>query len=415
MTETSLARMTLSPPLIGLAALMRMVFDGKDLQPVAAALTARAEHDANDANALMDLSTILQLSFQPAIAMQVQMEALKTQRIYHIPAAKQPEKIRLLAMMGAGELLVNTPVECLLEDSDIVLDMVYVAPFLPLPETVPDHDVLFVAVGESDENLPLLHELADIQRVWPRPVLNLPGRIALLARDSTCALLGDVAGVVMPLAKRTTRQELAEIVARQRQLDSVLDNAGFPVIIRPVDSHAGRGLARIEQIADLEDYLRATPEHDFYISPFVDYRGTDGLFRKYRIVLIDARPYICHLAISSHWMIHYLNAGMTESAEKRSEEEYCFANFDTGFAMRHASALQMIYERMGLDYLGIDCAETPSGELLIFEVDSNMIVHAFDSVELFPYKQAQMQKVFAAFRDLLIKTVQAAKVQDERD
>lgn len=414
MTENSHSRTTPSPPLIGLAALMRMVFEGKDLKPVAAELTARAERDASDANALMDLSTILQLSFQPAIAMQVQMEALKTQRLYHIPAAEQPEKIRLLAMMGAGELLANTPVECLLENSDVALDMVYVAPFLPLPEAVPDHDVLFVAVGESDENLPLLHELADIQRVWPRPVLNLPGRIALLARDSTCALLGDVAGVVMPPAKRVTGQELAEIVARQRQLDSVLDNAAFPIIIRPVDSHAGRGLAKIEHVTELQEYLRAISENDFYISPFVDYRSADGLFRKYRVVLIDARPYICHLAISSHWMIHYLNAGMTESAEKRAEEERCFANFDTGFAMRHAPALRLIYERMGLDYLGIDCAETPSGELLIFEVDSNMIVHAFDSVELFPYKQAQMQKVFAAFRDLLSKTVQVAKVQDER-
>ena len=108
-------------------------------------------------------------------------------------------------------------------------------------------------------------------------------------------------------------------------------------------------------------------------------------------------------AISSHWMIHYLNAGMADSAEKRAEEERCFASFDSGFALRHAQALRTIYERMGLDYLGIDCAETATGELLIFEVDSNMVVHALDPVDTFPYKQAQMQKVFAAFRALLIK------------
>jgi hypothetical protein len=57
---------------------------------------------------------------------------------------------------------------------------------------------------------------------------------------------------------------------------------------------------------------------------------------------------------------------------------------------------------MGLDYLGIDCGETSTGELLIFEVDSNMIVHAMDTAEVFPYKQPQMQKVFAAFRTMLI-------------
>ncbi|MFN3398189.1 MAG: hypothetical protein ACK4ZS_06605 [Sulfurimicrobium sp.] len=57
--------------------------------------------------------------------------------------------------------------------------------------------------------------------------------------------------------------------------------------------------------------------------------------------------------------------------------------------------------RAGLDYLGIDCGESPDGKLLVFEADSNMIVHAMDPVDLFPYKQAQMQKVFAAFRAML--------------
>ena len=78
------------------------------------------------------------------------------------------------------------------------------------------------------------------------------------------------------------------------------------------------------------------------------------------------------------------------------------ANFDNDFARRHAAAFRAIYERMGLDYLGIDCGETPTGELLIFEVDSNMIVHALDPADLFPYKQPQMHKVFDAFRTMLI-------------
>jgi len=56
--------------------------------------------------------------------------------------------------------------------------------------------------------------------------------------------------------------------------------------------------------------------------------------------------------------------------------------------------------------LGIDCGETPDGKLLIFEVDSCMIVHALDPVELFPYKQTQMHKLFAAFRQMLLNARQ---------
>jgi hypothetical protein len=104
-------------------------------------------------------------------------------------------------------------------------------------------------------------------------------------------------------------------------------------------------------------------------------------------------------------MIHYLNAGMAESVEKRDEEACCMADFDDTFAVRHAVAFRAIHERVGLDYLGLDCAETADGKLLIFEVDSCMIVHAIDPVEAFPYKQPQMRKLFGAFRQMLIEAV----------
>ena len=103
-------------------------------------------------------------------------------------------------------------------------------------------------------------------------------------------------------------------------------------------------------------------------------------------------------------MIHYLNAGMAESAEKRAEEAQFMADFESDFAQRHAQAFAEIHQRTGLDYVGIDCGETLDGKLLIFEVDSDMIVHAMDPVDMFPYKQAPMEKLFAAFRALLLKT-----------
>ena len=404
MTEAILDETNIISPLIGFAALMRLVFAEKDLKALASELSARTKENLLDANAMMDLSTILQLSFQREIALKLQKEALKIQRVFSIPAAVQPAKIRLLVIMGACDLLSNTPVECLLENSDIALDMLYVAPDLPFPETVPDHDVLFVAVSESIENRPLLKELSHILRNWPKPILNSPIRISLLPRDCTYALLNDISGVAMPCSVRVSRQDLIELSSQQSALCEVSQVGGLPVIIRPLGSQAGRDLVKIEEAIQIQDYLNTVPDSDFYIAPFADFRSADGLYRKYRIVLIDGSPFICHLAISSNWLIHYLNAGMAESSEKRAEEGRCFASFDSDFAQRHACAFQAIYQRMGLDYLGIDCAETQAGELLIFEVDSNMIIHSFDSAELFPYKQIQMQKVFAAFRAMLIKT-----------
>ena len=56
---------------------------------------------------------------------------------------------------------------------------------------------------------------------------------------------------------------------------------------------------------------------------------------------------------------------------------------------------------VGLDYVPLDCGETHDGKLLVFELGTNMVVHAMDAPELFPYKRPQMEKVFAAFRKML--------------
>lgn len=76
--------------------------------------------------------------------------------------------------------------------------------------------------------------------------------------------------------------------------------------------------------------------------------------------------------------------------------------FDETFAQRHAQAFQAINARMGLDYVAMDCAETADGKLLLFEVDTAMVVHALDPVDLFPYKQPVMKKLFDAFRQMLV-------------
>jgi glutathione synthase/RimK-type ligase-like ATP-grasp enzyme len=176
---------------------------------------------------------------------------------------------------------------------------------------------------------------------------------------------------------------------------------GFPVIVRPANSHAGRGLEKIGSAPELAPYLADSQADDFYIAPFIDYSSTDGQFRKYRVILVEGKPFLAHMGISSNWMVHYLNAGMAENADKRAEEARTMESFGTGFSQRHGAALAAVAERTQLAYVGIDCAETQDGQLLIFEVDSNMVVHDLDSPECYPYKHAHMQKLFAAFASML--------------
>jgi glutathione synthase/RimK-type ligase-like ATP-grasp enzyme len=392
-------------PLIGLPTLMRMALQGIDLAPLGIKLHEYATEHPQAANALLDLSVLLQLKQNREIAMLLQAEALNLQQVYRLPFKGEQVGLRLLALMGPGDLMSNTPVEVLVEDTDVSLTLLYVSPDLPFPAELPEHDVAFVAIAESDQNIPLLEFVGALVRQWPRPVLNAPEKIQALSRDKVYAMLRDVPGLMMPDTARMGRHVLVQLADATLDLHAVIADGEFPIIVRPVDSHAGKGLMKLDSVADIAVYLHERAEDEFYISRFVDYSGADGLFRKYRIVLIAGRPYVCHMALSRHWMVHYLNAEMTDKAENREEEARFMADFDTAFAVRHAAAFRAINERAGLDYLGIDCGETAAGELLIFEIDSNMIVHAMDPVDIFPYKQPQMRKVFSAFREMLVNAV----------
>jgi hypothetical protein len=379
---------------IGLAVLGRMVFEGVDVVPVWDRLMARTHTAPEDAGAVMDLATLLLLSGQGEAGLRVQAQALEMQKLFRRPAA-DAAALKLLAIVTPGDLMANTPLDFLLEDAKVELTSLYVVPGQPIPEP-PAHDVAFLAIGESEANRAALDAIEPRLASWPRPVLNgKAANIRALTRDGVAAAMAGASEVLAPAAARLSRDELTAIAAGR------CPPCAFPLLVRPIASHAGAGLARLDETAALPAYLAGQAEDRFYVTPFVDYAGPDGLFRKQRIVLIEGRPFICHMAVSERWMVHYMNAGMTESAEKRAEEARFMADFDADFAARHAAAFAQLHARLGLDYLGIDCAETRDGRLLLFEADVAMIVHAMDPPDPFAYKKAPMHKLFAAFEAML--------------
>lgn len=386
--------------LMGFARLMRMSMAGIDLTPLGQELLGRAAAHADDACALLDAGVILEIKGNQQIGLSLQQEALRIRQHYCLPASTAQPGLRLLALMAPGDLTANIPVGCLLENTDVELHMYFMqsGAGFRLPEI--EHDVLLVAVSVSEANQALLTQLQIQLANWPKPVLNLPHFIPRLARDEAYRLLHDAPGVAMPPTVQLDRATLIDVAAGKLPLQEFISSA-LPLIVRPLDSHGGHDLEKIETLAQLQTYLSRVFSADFYLSPFVDYSNADGLFRKYRIALVGAETFPCHMAISEHWMIHYLNAGMYENAAKRAEEQRFMTQYQADFGKRHADALQAIKQRIGLDYFCLDCGETQDGKLLIFEIDHAAVIHAMDPPDLFPYKQAEMKKVFAAFRQLL--------------
>lgn len=394
----TLAEMALKP-ILSMAALARMPaaeFPG---------LIAKMLSLPVDADLFMSQSHLFSVVGNQDFALEMQARALEMSAVYRIEGAKKPA-IRLLALMGAGDQSVNTPLDYLVENSDIQLELLYILPVHPLTATITEHDVAIVALGESDQSRPALELIDRLTEHWQRPVLNPAKHILRNSRDGVYQQLKDIPGLLIPPTLRVSRAELESAARREPEAYKIFGGT-YPVTVRPLVSRGGRGLASIANAAQLAAYLDASDDEEFFVSFYIDYRSKDGLYRKSRIALIDGIPYICHLAISDNWIVHYGSAGMMDSATKREEESRFMRDFDTDFGKRHQEALRSIAEKLALDYVVIDCAETMGGDLLVFEADNRGWVHATDPVDLFPYKQAPMKKAFAAFRAMLFKAMNA--------
>ncbi|WP_420135656.1 ATP-grasp domain-containing protein [Rhodopseudomonas sp.] len=386
---------------IGFARLTKRAFDGENLFPLWQEMMDKVDAGTATAGEQLDLALLTQLFGHKQAGLSVQTETLAQHQLFRSPCASAAPPMRVLALAADIDMGGNTPIEFLLETSGIELLTLYVVDGVPLPDPLPPHDIAIVIASDSDECRSALAAIDARAESWPAPLLNPPKLIRHLDRDKLYRLIGDVDGLDIPATIPVSRDALAAVAEGSATLQDATDGVAFPVIVRPRGSHAGFGLARIDSCAALAAYLAERDEPEYFVARYVDYASDDGLFRKYRIVVVDGKPYACHMAIADRWDIWYLNAGMAQSASKRLEEAAFFHTFDFGFARRHRTALTGMIERIGLDYFTIDCAQTPRGDLLVFEIDNTAVVHNMDSPDVYPYKPPQMTKIFDAFVAML--------------
>jgi hypothetical protein len=387
---------------IGVAELAGMQAGGIDLRPLWQALIARLVDGTISPGEGLDLSLVAQLLGDKPVGLAIQQQILGSQQLYRSLRAPGVPRLRVLALAAATDMGSNTPIEFLLRHSGIELLTLYVLPDVELPTPLPDHDVAIVIASDSEDCRDALDKIDSLAGRWPRPLLNPPRLVGHLDRDRLHRLLDGLDGVAIPATTGVTRAQLLQLARAGCAISELAACLQYPVIVRPRGSHAGAGLAKVDDHAAMLGYLDQRSEQEFFVARFVDYASADGLFRKYRIVFVEGRAYACHMAIADRWDIWYLNAGMSQSATKRLEEERFMDDFDADFACRHRAALGGIAAAIGLDYFTLDCAETRNGSLLVFEADNTAIVHDMDPVDTFPYKPPQMRKIFDAFAAMLV-------------
>ena len=356
-------------------------------------LMAEIETEEDLGNKFMRMFFVLQSCGMDEFAQEIQNKAFEHRNVFRLLSPSNPV-IRLLAIVGPGNMVDNAPLDFVLFNQHVQLDFFYVTGEADVWDQIPDHDVAILGLSESTKNIPLLQEIESKRASWPRPFLNNSAGVIRCARDKLTELLKEIPNLVQAHNRRVPYE-----CVREQQL---------PFLIRPIDTHAGDGFAKIENADSLDAYLTENPSKTYYLSDYIDCSKEDGLFRKFRVALIDKKPYVCHLAISSDWVVHYISARMDLSVEKRSEEETFFKEFDSIFLKKHGQCFTEIAERIDLDYVVLDCAESRDGELVLFEADNAAWIHDIDPPDVYPYKSATMNLAFLAFTTMLKNRVKTA-------
>jgi tetratricopeptide (TPR) repeat protein len=357
--------------------------------------------DPADADSIYWIGGIRQRLGDIDAAQAAYAEAARIQPLIRRPAAKSPADFRVLALFApfAG----NLPTEYLFKDATYDTDTLALFSSSEFNAEALKQDVQVVVnlISDADQAGDLLPLVADLVGRLGRPTVNHPHKIERTTRDAIAGLLEGIPGSrVANILRQKADTDLA-IATVQAALASP-----SAVLVRPVGTHGGDDFEKIEGPVELASLLAQRPDTDRYLIEYIDYRSADTYFRKYRFIFVDEQILPYHLAIAGDWKVHHDGTDMVDHRWMQQEEEAFLHDPGTVFNSDHYGVLREIQRRIGLDYFGIDCGLDRTGNLVVFEVNASMLVHAQNGQ--FPYKAPYVHRIKSAFDEMLRKCAAAA-------
>jgi tetratricopeptide (TPR) repeat protein len=352
-----------------------------------------------DADSIYWIGAIKQVQGELPAAEAAYAEAARIQPLIRRPAAKLPAEFRVLALYApfAG----NLPTAYLFQDAAYDTDTLalFASNQYDIELLKQDVQVVVNLISDADQaDDGLLPMAADLVSRLGKPTVNNPRMIPNTTRDAVANLLEGIPGCRIPRIWRQKAGADFSIATLQAALEGP-----STILVRPIGTHGGDDFEKIDGLAELTALLAQRPDIDRYFIEYVDYRSSDGLFRKYRFIFVDGQILPYHLAIASDWKVHHVTTDMAGHLSMQREEEAFLNDPATVFSPSHYRALREIHKRIGLEYFGIDCGLDRSGNLVVFEANASMLVH--DGNEQFPYKAPFVLRIKTAFDEMLRKLV----------
>lgn len=254
-------------------------------------------------------------------------------------------------------------------------------------------DLLVNLVTDPDQNPRVLANLVRLLGQYRGRVVNRPQKVLRSTRDKVARACGDLPHVLAPRTLRIAGTGL-------RAARKAVEGFPFPGILRLPGTHTGRVLGLARNADEL--IARLVPGEEHYLTQFVDFRGGDGLYRKYRFVVIGGEIVLRHMLVSDDWNVHANDRGRFMQGRPALVQEERDA-IDYGMqAFPHPvrEGLAGIAKAVGLDFFGVDCAISEQG-LILFEANATMNFFPLSPDPQFAYLGKALARAQRAFDRLL--------------
>lgn len=229
---------------------------------------------------------------------------------------------------------------------------------------------------------------------YPGRLINHPSAVLRTRRDEVSELLADIPGLIVPRAMRIGRGEIDRIGEKVR-----LSRVMFPAIFRIAGTHLGHSMVLVNSLSDV---LRLYDNSkDYYLTSFIDYRSSDGLYRKRRYSYLGEDILLRHVLASDYWTVHAeaRDRVMASRPQLIAEEREVMAS---KIPKNVESILYEIRRRIGLDFFGLDCSILDSGQILFFEANASMnYFHPSVLNPAYPHLQKFWQNAQCAFEKVV--------------
>lgn len=198
-------------------------------------------------------------------------------------------------------------------------------------------------------------------------IFNHPAAVRLTTRDRIPSVLGDIPNLIAPACVRFRFVNEADLMRVFRK-----NRFQFPVLVRPSELQAGKGLVKVDSDADWAKLMYTNWYlQDHFMTQFVDSQTEEGAYLKVRVLFLGGEPFLRHAKASSNWLVHNSRredvAGFPDREVQFIEELESDSDF--------MGVCRSVADRLPLDYFGMDIGvDLPRKRFVLFEANPSMNV-----------------------------------------